>query len=106
MLTSKLIIFKKILLLSFSSAESIEVFLGCPQTDQTNTITVTLNTKKKYWFGQNQMGILLSEICSPLFQEFQTQSSSSNKKYKLYSLMPTTQSNEVKSVNNKESDSE
>ena len=66
----------------------------------------TLNTKKKYWFGQNQMGFLLSEIRSSLFQEFQTQSSSSNKKYKLSSLMPTTQSNEVKSVNNKESDSE
>ena len=64
----------------------------------------TLNTKKKYWFGQNQMGLLLSEICGSMLQEYQTQSSSNTKKHKPSSHASSSQSQVSRSVNNSDSE--
>ena len=64
----------------------------------------TLNTKNKYWFGQNRMGALLTEIRNSLRDGFQQQSSQGSRKNKPTSLQTTA--NESKLGGNQESDYE
>ena len=66
----------------------------------------TLNTKSKYWFGQNKMGLLLTEIRTTLQDNSQIQSSQGSKKHKQSSLFSQKSVHESKSAGNCASDSE
>ena len=66
----------------------------------------TLNTKTKYWFGQNKMGLLLTEIHSTLQDSSQIQGSQDYKKHKQSSLFSQKSVLKCKSAGNCESDSE
>ena len=67
----------------------------------------TLNTKTKYWFGQNQMGVLLSEIRTTLLDSTQVQASQGSKKQNSKTLHVSQNSvNDRKSQASHESDSE
>lgn len=67
----------------------------------------TLNTKSKYWFGRNQMGILLTEIRNNLQDGFHVQASQGSKKNNKHSLLfSQNPNNESKSSGNQDSDYE
>ena len=64
----------------------------------------TLWTKKKYWFGQNKMGQLLSELRQTLLEGYQTVSKSQRRQNQENSQIPMDGHSKHSNANNSDSE--